>query len=31
VQQALDAGAKGFVVKPAKAEAIKTAVADALR
>ncbi len=31
VQQAIDAGAKGFVVKPAKAEALKTAVADALR
>lgn len=31
VQQALDAGAKGFVVKPAKLEALTAAVEDALR
>jgi two-component system chemotaxis response regulator CheY len=31
VQKALEAGAKGFVVKPARSEALKAALADALR
>lgn len=31
VQQALDAGARGFVVKPAKLDALTAAVEDALR
>ena len=31
VQDALDAGARGFVVKPARPEALRIAVEDALR
>jgi two-component system chemotaxis response regulator CheY len=31
VNEALAVGARGFVVKPAKAETLKTALADALR
>ena len=31
VQDALSAGARGFVVKPARAEALRSAVEDALR